>query len=121
MLQSVEAEDGQKVTWEALDAATDKVIYHGAVFRLLKAVWPHETPVDLLVVEDRDSPSGFALVVATGYKAGLTFIKLPAQAVASGVQGLDRSWVVANWSQWVYPECPTEAVLLTRHYCPGIG
>lgn len=121
MVQSKGAEDKRLVGWEVLSEAAEEVIWRGAVFRLLKTDWPYETPVDFLLVLDYNSPSDFTLVVSTGYKAGHIVVHLPAEAVAAGVCGIDRSWLVANWQRWVYAECPPEAVLVTREYSPGVG
>ena len=42
-----------------------------------------------------------ALLVATGYKAGLVPQVLPPEAGPTGA--LDRDWLIANWTKWVFP------------------
>ena len=86
------------------------------MFRCLKAVWPYENVVDFMVVIDRESPCGFALIVATGYKAGHILVKLPAEAKAPEAQALSTDWIIANWANWIYPECPLQLVRMIENY-----
>ena len=92
------------------------------MLRLLVSEWPYETPVDFMLVEDFDSPSSLSLVVSSGYKAGSLKLKLPAEArVEAGAVSVSRTWLVENWAERVYAECPVEQVMATKGYPPGVG
>ena len=107
---------GVKPGWSQLSSGPSKAVFRGTVFRCLKAVWPYETVVDFMVVSDHDSPCGFALIVATGYKAGHVLVRLPAEAKAADAQALSTEWIVANWAKWIYPECPLHLVQVIENY-----
>lgn len=90
---------------------------HGAVFRC-PAKWPYENVVDFMVFENPLTDRSFGLMVTTGMKAGLILVLLPedCKTPEPGVHGLSTQWVVANWAEWIYPECPVDQVLLLDHY-----
>lgn len=59
----------------------DEPIWRGAVFRLFPTTdYPYGNSVDFMLVENHDSPSGLAIMVATGYDAGCTLVFLPEEA-----------------------------------------
>ena len=97
--------------WRKLtDMAPDAVGY-GAVFRF-PARWPYENAVDYLLAQhDGD---GFALVVASGIKAGLVSLVLPpdARCHAPHQHAVSRRWLIANWERWVYPDCAARDVFM---------
>jgi len=106
--------------WRNLIDWEEEKLWRGAVFRLPDTEWPHETPVDLMLIETPSSPSGFSLIVSTGYKAGLTLVALPKSAKARGkVHAISRKWLMRNWDKKIYPPCPIEHVLLIPNYPPG--
>ncbi|MCC4597477.1 immunity 45 family protein [Xanthomonas campestris pv. phormiicola] len=108
--------------WRKLINWPEEELWRGSVFRLLKSDWPHEAPVDLMLVSSESSPSGFALVVTTGYKAGAASWSLPASAKAKGrVQAISRSWLIKNWQRRVYGACPVTDVRIIVNYPPGVG
>lgn len=108
--------------WHSLTDYSEEHLWQGTVLRLLVSEWPYETPVDLMLVEDFDSPSRLSLVVSSGYKAGSLKLKLPAEArVEADAVAVSRTWMVENWAKWVYAECPVERVLVTKRYPAGVG
>jgi hypothetical protein len=110
------------LNWHPLIDYSEEHLWRGTVLRLLVSQWPYETPVDFMLVEDRDSPSGLSLAVSSGYKAGALKLKLPAEAsVEAGAVSVSRAWLVANWAEWVYAECPVERVMVSAGYPPGVG
>lgn len=107
---------GARASWSQLSSWPSKAISRGTVFRCLKAVWPYENIVDFMVVIDHDSPCGFALIVATGNKAGHILVRLPADAKVPESQALSTDWIIANWVNWIYPECPLQLVRVIDNY-----
>jgi hypothetical protein len=90
-------------------------IYSGTVLRF-PAIAPYEDWVDFMLVVLPTQEN--ALLVATGYKAGLVPQVLPPEAGPTGA--LDRDWLIANWSKWVFPPTPAQRVLVFRGYpSPG--
>jgi hypothetical protein len=84
--------------WSKLVDKQDDRIWRGALLRLPGK--PHyENVVDLLVIE---YDGGMALLVASGYKAGIIRQAIPAEAFeSSGARAVSRRWLVENWSEWV--------------------
>lgn len=108
--------------WRKLTNWPEEELWRGSVFRVLKSDWPHETPVDFMLVFSDSSPSSFALVVTTGYKAGASPLQLPASAKAKGkVQAISRSWLVKNWEKRIYAGCPATAVRVISNYPSGVA
>ena len=107
--------------WRKLVNWKEEPLWRGTVFRLLATEWPYETPVDLMLVASASSPSGFAIVVVSGYKAGLFLLDLPASAKARGkVQAISRTWLVKNWGRKIYAPCPVEHVRIIANYPSGV-
>lgn len=108
--------------WRKLINWPEEELWRGTVLRLLKSDWPHEAPVDLMLVFSESSPSGFQLVVTTGYKAGATPWQLPASAKAKGkVRAISRSWLIKHWEKRIYAACPVTAVRIIDNYPPGVA
>lgn len=108
--------------WRKLLTWPHEELWRGTVFRLLKSDWPHESPLDLMLVSSQEAPSGFALIVTTGYKAGALAWDLPASAKAKGkVSAISRTWLIKNWERKIYAACPVEAVRLIGNYPPGVS
>jgi hypothetical protein len=84
----------------------------GWVFRFPNAD-PNEDFLDLLLRENKDSPSEYTLMIMSGFDAGCDLINLPSEA-GSLKQGIARDWVIKNWETWIYPECPVEQVEVFR-------
>jgi Immunity protein 45 len=111
------AEPGSIIAWCPLRDWASPHAFRGTVFRCLSAAWPYEHAVDFILVLDHTSPSGFELIVATGYKAGHSVVCPPADAKAPGeLVAISTSWLIRNWTQWIYAECPVEHVRVIKHY-----
>lgn len=54
--------------------------------------------LDVLLVEHPDSPSGYALMIVTGYEAGLVLAQLPNEARSD--PGISRDWLERNLRVW---------------------
>jgi len=106
----------QSRVWRKLTDPAPEEISRGAVFRF-PARWPYEDTVDYLLTE-HDSDAGFALVVASGYKAGVIRLVLPPEAriARPGVRAISRCWVISNWERWIYEECGARDVLIADGY-----
>lgn len=94
---------------------TSDSISRGCVFRF-PAIWPYESFVDLLVVNIHDNCSQHALVVSTGYKAGLILIQLPKESEYTDKIALKKEWIISNWEKWIYPECSVNDVYIIDNY-----
>ena len=106
--------------WRRLINWQDDRLWRGTVFRLLVTDYPYETPVDFMLIESLSSLSGFALIVATGYKAGRIVQHLPRAAQSRRkAGGISRAWIVKNWKRRIYPPCPIEQVRIIGNYPPG--
>lgn len=86
-------------------------LYRGTILRFPAAL-PYEDWVDFMLVVLPEQEN--ALLVASGYKAGLIPQVLPAEAGPAGA--VHRDWLIANWAQWVWPATPVEAVLVLEGY-----
>jgi hypothetical protein len=89
----------------------EPAISRGQIFRL-PASWPYEPIVDFMVVDIPDEKRGHSIIVASGNKSGLVLVCLPVESGTPGSHGISKEWIIANWSKWIYPECPVEAVYL---------
>lgn len=87
----------------------------GTVFRL-NGSYPYEASVDFMLVFDQSWDSPLAIMVATGHSAGHIVVYLPVECLSAGTVMLSTEWLLANWSKWVYPECPIEDVYYLEHY-----
>jgi len=85
-------------------------IQRGAILRCI-GKYPYEDFVDFMLIE---YPCGenrqYALLVNSGYKAGLIFVVLPEEANAN--TGINIDWLKENWQKWGYTECSLEETYL---------
>lgn len=88
---------------------------NGIVFRC-PAEWPYERYVDFMLIVHHDSPSGFALVVSSGLKAGLILVCLPKEAACTEVVGISCTWLKNNWKKWVYEFADEKDIYYSRSY-----
>jgi hypothetical protein len=106
------------MTWKRLKDFEDDNVYRGSVFRT-PAKPPHEQFVDLMIVEDVHSDSGFSLVIVTGYDAGIVRLSLPEEAGTPEqrrIRSLSRRWIMNNWQKWIWPDNNADQVLFRRYY-----
>ena len=94
-----------KAVFVSLEAAAkaDVVLPRGAVIRIIDEK-ANEPEVDILVAENRDSDSGFAMMVVSGYKAGISNLYCPAEAKRDF--GIAAKWLLANWTNWYSERVP---------------
>lgn len=93
-------------------------VWRGAILRC-KGEYPYETMVDFLVCESWEMDEGARLVVASGYKAGLTFVVLPVDSISPARKaGINTEWLRVNWYKWGYADCPLESVWLVPNTPP---
>ena len=100
--------------WIRLTDSKEVAVGRGSIFRC-KGKYPYEDIVDFMLINFPDAPSGHALIVATGYKAGHLLIALPAEASDPKCHGVSVDWLRKNWNHWIY-EIGPEAVFLQNHY-----
>ena len=103
-----------KLSWISLSKSKEDVFSIGTVFRC-KGEYPHEEIVDFILINYPHFPSGHALIVASGYKAGHTVVALPAEAMYPNTYGISVQWVKENWKKWIYSVGP-KTVFYTKHY-----
>ena len=99
--------------WEKLDRA-DKSFGRGLVLRT-PAKWPYEDRVDFMLMENNESPSGFTLVVSSGYKSGLPLSNLPKEA-RDDTGSISAAWLGKNWTKWIYQDSNVEDVYFANCY-----
>lgn len=98
---------------------TSDAFQRGSVFRV-PGKYPYEETVDFMVFEILEEDRRFGLMVTTGYKAGLTLVRLPAES-NHGTFGLSKEWVLANWAKWIYPDSDISQVNVFDGYEPGVS
>jgi hypothetical protein len=91
-------------------------IYRGAILRF-PAKPPYEKIVEFLVYEHSNKNFGLGLMVASGYKAGLTAKLLPKESLSADKMGIDVKWLVTNWTNWVYAGASPDEVLVANERC----
>ena len=110
-----------KPDWILLKDHTDDSLWRGAVFRM-PAMYPFEEIVDFMLINDVASESGFSLICATGYKAGLHEGALPKEALALGqVHAIDRNWLLKNWLSHIYPDTEVSKIYVCTGYPMSVG
>jgi Immunity protein 45 len=80
-----------------------------------KGKYPYEAFVDFMVTElPIDEKRRYALLVVSGYKAGLIFAVLPEESVPKENEGyaISSNWLKDNWEKWGYFDCPLQDVYL---------
>lgn len=90
-----------------------EIICRGQIFRV-PGKYPYEEFVDFMIFELNDGVRGYGLMVTSGYKAGLTLVKLPQECIVSG--GISKAWVINNWAKWIYPDCDVSEVYVLDEY-----
>jgi len=81
-------------------------LQRGSVIRCA-GTYPYEDYVDFMIIEYPCSQNvQYALMVDSGYKAGLIFAVLPEEANAIKGSGINIDWLKTNWSKWGYVDCP---------------
>ncbi|WP_460042231.1 Imm45 family immunity protein [Pseudomonas sp. S2_H01] len=98
---------------------SSQIFGRGSVFRV-KGKFPYEEAVDFMVFATQAEERQFGLMITTGSKAGLPLAILPSESNV-GRMGLSKEWMVANWAQWVYPDCDVSQVFVLDGYEPGVG
>ena len=95
----------------------DESLGNGCIFRL-PARWPYEKYVDfMLAYTPRIFPDrNYTLIVTTGQKAGLMLYALPGEAESQHWKGIETQWLITNWAEHIYPECPVEEVFALPKY-----
>lgn len=83
-------------------------IERGVILRC-KGQYPYEEYVDFMVIEQQNQ---YALLVVSGYKAGLIFVCLPKESIPQDNNGyaIDLGWLKSNWNEWGYSDCPINDV-----------
>jgi hypothetical protein len=57
--------------------------------------------------------------VCSGYKAGLRYCVFPEKSVPEEyASGLKTKWLVDNWGQWGYIDCPVDEVRIVENIEP---
>lgn len=107
-----------KPVTKLIDCTSD-AFQRGSVFRA-PGKYPYESTVDFMVFETLEEDRRFGLMVTTGYKAGLTLVRLPAES-NHGTCGLSKEWVITNWAKWIYPNCDVSQVAVFEGYEPGVS
>lgn len=97
---------------------TNDAFQRGSVFRV-PGKYPYEETVDFMVFEALEEDRRFGLIT-TGYKAGLTLVRLPVES-NHGTYGLSKEWVIANWTKWIYLECDVSQVVMFEGYKPRVS
>ena len=111
---------GRRVTWTKLAAWREEHLWRGAVLRCA-GVHPHEGVVDFMLVDV--APVGaFALLVTTGYKAGLLLAVLPDEARSPQHPGaVSTSWLLANWTERIYGTDPDTVMVSGGYPAPEVA
>jgi hypothetical protein len=81
----------------------------------------YEEFVDFMIVElSCEKIRGYALMVVSGYKAGLVYSYLPQESIPLGDGGyaVNVSWLKLNWAIWGYFDCPLDEVYLLDRQPP---
>lgn len=90
------------------------VVQRGSVLRCTGAS-PYEGNADLMVIELPEGGNrAYALLVVSGYKAGLILVRLPQESIPVEGYGVSGRWLKNNWEEWVYPDCPPEKIYLSE-------
>jgi hypothetical protein len=92
----------------------------GAILRC-KGFPPYEEYVDFMIVESlTDDGMRYALLVVSGYKAGLTYVLFPKESLPLNEDGtaIDVKWLRNNWKKWGYIDCDLGDVYIFYPHVP---
>ena len=92
----------------------DESLFRGNILRV-PGKYPYEEFVDFMIFDTQSEDRRYALIVTSGYKAGLILVYLPQESEAAG-GGVNLKWLVSNWNKWIYPECDVSDVTLISRY-----
>jgi len=107
--------------WSNLLELNEEELWRGAVFRF-PAIYPFESVVDFMLFDNPYSDSGFSLICTTGCKSGLLKSNLSEEALAKGdVKAISKSWLIENWTKWVYSETKVSEVRIASAYPQEVG
>jgi hypothetical protein len=88
-------------------------IERGAILRCT-GKYPYEEYVDFMVIEllKEESKRIYALLVVSGYKAGLIYVEFPEACIPLENNGfaISTEWLKLHWYEWGYFECVLEDV-----------
>lgn len=116
------AVEGGVIKWIDFSSVQKGFLNRGCVLRCVEAQWPYETTVDFMLIDNRNSPSLFSVLVCTGYKAGTILVDLPMEAQSSGNRnGISVEWLRRNWVKWVYEKCDPKKLLIIENYPENIS
>jgi hypothetical protein len=92
--------------WVSLHNLKERQLWRGTRIRF-PAGDPYEDVVEFMFYLCPTSPSGFGLVVTSGYKAGHVNGYLPAEAKPSGdVIAISTSWLKSNFRKQIWNVSP---------------
>jgi len=95
-----------------------ETLQRGDVIRCI-GTYPYEDYVDFMLIEyPFNQINQYALLVDSGYKAGLIFVVWPEQANNKEGPGVNIDWLKINWSKWGYIDCPLEDVYVFSKAVP---
>ena len=92
----------------------NKDLARGEILRC-KGKYPYEESVDFMIVElPSEKEVAYALMVVSGYKAGLVYSFLPQESIPVSNDGyaINLSWLKSNWASWGYFDCPWDDVYI---------
>ncbi|KTC02536.1 MULTISPECIES: Imm45 family immunity protein [Pseudomonas syringae group] len=95
----------------------DDAVCRGNILRV-RGKYPYEDFVDFMLFEAQLIDSIYGLMVVSGYKAGLILVYLPNECLAED-GGVDKAWLVKNWSDWIYPDCDVSDAYWIEMYNAG--
>jgi|LakMenEpi03Aug12_release.lakeMendotaPanAssembly.Ray.scaffolds.fasta_scaffold2509712_1 hypothetical protein len=94
--------------WIKLTEFFDGTLYRGDLIKF-PSKYPFENEVVMMIAES-PCQTGLCLITITGYKAGINCFQIfPTSEIENKISG---SYLISNWSKWVYPECLVEDVMV---------
>jgi Immunity protein 45 len=100
--------------WTPLTHYQNEVIPRGALLKFITPTNVDNEQVLMVCEEAGTSGAGKGLISITGYKAGITYyVVFPCEAIENGLQ---KSWLIKNWSRWVCADCDIRDVLICDNF-----
>ena len=93
----------------------EAAITRGTILRA-PARLPLESWVDLILMDDWQSPSSFSLWICSGKQAGLPLVRIPKEATDHSASAVRRDWLIQSWQAWIYPDAKPEEVFVCPPY-----